>query len=79
MTIVKSSLVCDICREEMPSNSQETDDWYEVSVGEYDTPEEKIYDICPYCKGIINMFGEYGLFRDDVRVATKGQIKKRGY
>ena len=79
MTIVKSSLVCDICREEIPPNSKEADEWYEISVGEYDTPEEKIYDICPNCKGIINMLGEYGLFRDDVRVATKGQIKKRGY
>ncbi len=79
MTIVKSSLVCDICREEVPLNSKETDDWYELSVGEYDTPEEKIYDICPYCKGIINMFEDYGLFRSDVRIATRDQIEKRGY
>ena len=79
MTIVKSSLVCDICEDDIPANCSDAKEWCEVSYGEYDTQDEKIYDLCPYCANVFQQMTMLGLTRSDVRVATRDQIEKRGY
>lgn len=79
MTIVKSSLVCDICEIDIPTNCSDAKKWYEISYGGYNTLDEKICDLCPYCANMFQQMATLGLTRSDVRIVTRGQIEKRGY